>query len=335
MALEGMDNYKKIAILIVSLGIDVAVEIFKYLDEREIEIISKEIAKLGRIDRQELNEVIRDFHNRLLSEASVEGGVEYLREVLQRAVGPYKTMEIVRRLSEGRPFSYLENATGAQIAEMLTGEDPQVIALVLSYLSPSQSAEVFANLPDQLRKEVSLRLVSLKDVHREAIGNVNKALEKVVASKEAALSERVSFAGSGVRTLANILNAAPQQVEKDVMEHIRGVNSELAEEVRKNMFLFEDLVTLDDIALQKVLRQVDMRDLTLSLKIADEKLKDKIFGNLSERVRDICKEELQYLGPVRLRQVEEAQQKIINIVRKLEAAGEIIVPRRGEEEEFV
>jgi len=330
-----LDNYKKVAILLVSLGMDISVEIFKHLDEWEIELISKEIARLGELDQEQIDEVIKDFHQRLLSAASSEGGLQYLREVLERAVGPAKAMGIIRHLHQIKPFSYLESVSGSQIAEIVSNEDPQIIALVLSYLPSGHAAEAFANLNDDLRKEVAGRMVMLEDVHREAIENVHKALEKVVSNRERSMSEKISFAGEGIKTLANILNAAPQQVEKNVMDHLKTVDDELAEEVRSNMFLFEDLVKFDDVSMQKILRQVDMRDLTLSLKIADEALKNKVFSNLSERVRETCQEELSYLGPVRLRNVEEAQQKVIATVRKLEAAGEIEIPHKGEEEKFV
>ncbi|MCM8823874.1 MAG: flagellar motor switch protein FliG [Candidatus Omnitrophica bacterium] len=330
-----IDNYKKVAILLVALGIDVAAQVFKYLDEREIELISKEIAHLETVDKILLNEIILEFYEKLLSLASAEGGMEYLKEVLERALGPSKTMGIIRHLSDVQPFSFLENASASQIADFLSAEDPQVIALVLSYLTPTQASAVFSQFTEELRKQIAVKMVSLKEVHREVIDNTHRALERVMASKEKSVSQIISFEGTGIKNLANILNAAPHQIEKGVLDHLKSVDSELAEEVRKNMFLFEDLVSLDDVSLQKVLRQVDMRDLTLALKMSEEKLKEKIFNNLSERVREICKEELQYLGPVRLRQVEEAQQKIINIVRKLEATGEVVIPRKGEEEEFV
>jgi len=335
MAVAEMDNYRKIAVLIVALGIEVSVKIFKHLSEREVEILSKEIAKLGKLEREEIDEVLEEFHQKLLEEASAQGGVEYLKKVLEKSLGPHKTMGIIRRLSEVRPFAYFENSSSTQISDIISAEDPQIVALVLSYLGASQAAEVFAHLPEDLRKEVAMRMVSLSDVHREAIDNAHKALEKMVVTKGQGYSEMVSFAGEGVKNLANILNATSQQIEKKTMDDLKGLNPELAEEVRKNMFLFEDLALLDDVALQKLLRQVDMRDLTMSMKTADEKLKNKVFGNLSERVREITMEEIKYLGPVRLRQVEEAQQKVIAIVRKLGEAGEIVIPRRGEEEEFV
>ncbi len=329
------DSLRKIAILMVALGIEVSAKVFNHLNEREIELISKEIAKLGKLSREEINEVIAEIHEKLLEDTSVEGGVEYLKGVLEKSVGAHKTMGIIRRLSEVRPFSYFENASGTQIADLICSEAPQIIALVLSYLPAAQSAEVFAQLPEQQRQEVALNLVSLKNVHREAIDNAHKALEKLVVNKGQQFSELVSFEGEGVKNLANILNATAQQIEKKVMEDLKTANPELADQVRKHMFLFEDLVILDDVSLQKVLRQVDMRDLTLSLKMADEKLKNKVFNNLSERVRDITMEEIKFLGPVRLRQAEEAQQKVISVVRKLGEAGEIMIPRRGEQEEFV
>ncbi|MBD3265007.1 MAG: flagellar motor switch protein FliG [Candidatus Omnitrophica bacterium] len=335
MAREDLNNYKKAAIIIVSLGIDLAVQIFKYLDERDVEIISKEIAKLGTIDKEEMTGVIKEFHNMLLSAESEAGGIGYLKEILSRSLGPHKTMEIIGRLSEIRPFSYFENTSSSQIAEILSKEDPQIIALVFSYLPSAQAGEVFSLLPEDLRQKVSMKMVSLANVHREAIDSAHNALEKVVSTKEGGVTEKVSFEGMGIKTLASILNTVPQQVEKDTLEQIKRVDEETADKVRNNMFIFEDLITLEDVALQKALRQVDMRDLTFSLKVADEKLKDKIFKNLSERVRDACKEELSYLGPVRVSQVEEAQHKLIDAVRKLEAAGEIVIPRKGKEEEYV
>lgn len=329
------DSLRKIAILMVALGIEVSAKVFNHLNEREIELVSKEIAKLGKLSREEINEVILEVHQKVLEDTSVEGGVEYLKGVLEKSVGAHKTMGIIRRLSEVRPFSYFENTSGTQIADLICNEAPQIIALVLSYLPAAQAAEVFAQLPEQQRQEVALNLVSLKNVHREAIDNAHKALEKLVVNKGQQVSELVSFEGEGVKNLANILNATAQQIEKKVMEDLKTANPELADQVRKHMFLFEDLVILDDVSLQKVLRQVDMRDLTLSLKMADEKLKNKVFNNLSERVRDITMEEIKFLGPVRLRQAEEAQQKVISVVRKLGEAGEIMIPRRGEQEEFV
>lgn len=332
-----LTNKQKVAILLVYLGVDISSRILKYLEEEQIEEICREISRLGQVKPETVDEVIREFHQLMLSGISAKGGMSFLKEVLEKSLGASRALAIINRLTEVQPFSYLKDVSAARLAGILSQEHPQTIAIVLSYMPPAGAAAVLSQLPERLKFDVALRIATgIKDVQIEAINDVDKALKAAIVSQQYQTWEAVSGTEeSGTKILAEILNKSETKTEKEILEKLQKINAGLAEQVREQMFVFEDIISLDDRSLQKVIRQIDSKDLSLALKLADEPLKEKIFKNMSERAREILKEEIEYLGPVRIRQAEEAQQKILEIIRQLEQTGEIILPKRGVEERFV
>jgi flagellar motor switch protein FliG len=290
---------------------------------------------LGTIDNETIDTVIKEFYELMLNETGARGGMGYLKEVLALTLGPSRAMAILTRLSELQPFTYLKEFPGNQLASILAKENPQTIAVVLSHLSPVQSAAVLSQLSNEAKIEVSMRIANAKYFEAEAVQDVNKALEKMVVSRKLEATGSFSLEQTGTKSLAEMLNRSDHETQKLIFENLQKYNAAVSDEVRKQMFLFEDIAGLEDKSVQRILREVDSKDLTLALKLADDKLKEKVFNNMSERAREILKEEMGYLGPVRIRQVEDAQQKILETLRRLQFVGEVVIPMRGVEEKFV
>jgi flagellar motor switch protein FliG len=331
-----LTNRQKASILLIFLGPEIACEILKHLEEHQIEELSMEIAKLGPVKPEVVNEAINEFHEFLLNVTSSRGGMSFLKEILLNTLGPTRAMAIINRLSEVQPFRYLKDVSGDRLANILAKENPQTVAIILSYISPAQAAGVFAKLPEETKMNVAMRIASAKYVQDDAIKEINRALEKVVVSQSyQAVPNPFAGQSSGTKVLAEILNRVDHTTESSVLSGLQNINTTVADDVKKQMFLFSDLIILDDRSVQRLIREVDSKVLTLALKISDDSVKMKIFKNMSERARDLLKEEMSYLGPVRIKQVEEAQQNILEVIRRLEQAGEVTIPKRGEEEKMV
>uniref|UniRef100_A0A7C4CCQ4 Flagellar motor switch protein FliG n=1 Tax=Fervidobacterium thailandense TaxID=1008305 RepID=A0A7C4CCQ4_9BACT len=323
---------RKAAILLVTLGPEKAARILKNLEESEVEALTVEIANLGKVTNEERRTVLEEFQNLTKArELIVSGGIEYAKEMLIKAFGPEKAMQIIERLVSNlavKPFEFMRGADVVQIVNFLQAEHPQTIALVLSFLEPRIAAQVISALPENLQIEVIKRISLLERASPDVVKEVEKLLEK----KFAGVATQTLSAVGGLDTAAEIMNNLDRTTEKNIMERLTYESPELAEEIRRRMFVFEDILKLDDRSVQLVLREVNMQDLAVALKGASEELKQKIFNNMSKRAQQLLKDEIEFMGPVRVKDVEEAQQKIINIIRRLEEAGEIVIARGGGEE---
>ncbi|MDI3530364.1 MAG: flagellar motor switch protein FliG [Candidatus Atribacteria bacterium] len=332
---RGLTGRQKAAILLVSLGPELSAPILKKLSENEIEDITLEIAALEKVPPEIREEVINEFYHMAVAQLYIaQGGVEYAKQLLEKALGPHKAQEIISKLSaslEVTPFESLRRADPLQILNFIQNEHPQTIALVLSYLKPEQSATILGNLPEGVRGEVAMRLALMDRASPEVVREIESILERKISTFLGQDLTRVA----GKQKLIEILNKSDRGTEKSILEAIEEKDPDLAEQIRSEMFVFEDIALLDDRAIQLVLRQVDNKDLALALKGASEEVREKIFKNMSQRAAQMLKEDMEYMGPVRARLVNEAQQKIVNIVRRLEEAGEIVIARGGEEEIIV
>lgn len=332
---KGLTGRQKAAILLISLGPELAAQVFKHFREDETEKISFEIANLKRVDNQTKDDVLYEFHQLCLAKEYIaQGGIDYAREVLERALGTQKAIDILNRLTSSlqvRPFDFIRKTDPSQVLNFIQSEHPQTIALIMAYLDPDQSAILLSALPPERQTDVARRIALMDRTSPEVVREIEKVLERKLSSL---VSQDYTSAG-GLQAVVDVLNRVDRSTEKTIMEAMEIQNPELAEEIKMRMFVFENIVQLDDRAIQQVLREVDTKELALALKGASEEVAQKIRRNMSKRAADMLKEDIEFMGPVRLRDVEEAQQRIVNIIRKLEEAGEIIVARGGGDEIIV
>jgi flagellar motor switch protein FliG len=326
---------QKAAILLITLGPELSASIFQHLQEDDIEQLTMEIANVRQVSPEIRDGVISEFSQLVQAQEYITlGGINYARQVLEAALGENKAQEIIGRLTASlqvRPFDFARKTDPAQLANFIQNEHPQTIALILAYLDPTQAGTILSYLPGDKQIEVTRRLATMDHALPEVLFEVEGVLEKKLASF---VTQEYTEAG-GLESVVEVLNRVDRGTERTIMEGLQEVDEELADEIKKRMFVFEDIVTLDDRAVQLVLREVDNRELALALKMASEEVAQKIYRNMSKRAADMLQEDLEYLGPVRLRDVEEAQQKIVNVVRRLEEAGEVIIARGGEEQIIV
>ena len=324
---------QKAAILMIALDVDTAAEVFKYLDPTEVEQISTEISKVSNTPSHTVDKVLEEFYNMVTArEYVLEGGLEYAQAVLEKSFGLSKAVEImekVKNLTTLRGFDVLKKADSTQLINFLNKEHPQTIALILSHLSPDQTANALRELPEDLRADVAYRIATLGKISPQTLKRIEKVVDEMAGLT---MSQTVGKIG-GTKSLAQILNRSNASLSKEVLEKIVEKDEDIGIEIKRLMFLFDDLIHLQDADLQKLLREIDRKDLVLSLKIADDKLKEKIFGNMSERASNLLKEELQYMGMVKLKEVEAAQGRVIDIVKEMEENEEISLNLRGDKEE--
>ncbi|MEO7717025.1 MAG: flagellar motor switch protein FliG [Capsulimonas sp.] len=329
---QPLNNRQKAAILLVALGPEAASQIYQYLTPDEIENLTVEIARMGKVTADIREGIIEEFHELCVAQEFIaEGGIDAAREMLISAFGVERAGAIVERVLQAlqvMPFDFLKRADASQIITFIQNEHPQTIALIMAYLQPSQAAAILSGLPQDLRAEVARRIATLDKTPPEVIREVESVLQRKLSS---VVSTDFSHAG-GVKSLVDVLNWVDRSTEKTILESLAESNPEIAEEVKKLMFVFEDIILLDDRAIQQVLKEVDTKELAIALKGVGENTQARIYKNMSERAAAMMKEEMEFMGPVRLRAVEESQQRIVNIIRKLEEAGEIIVARGGGEE---
>lgn len=332
---EELTNRQKAAVLLMILGPELSGQVLKHLDERYVEELSLEVARLDKVTAEHREQVIKEFHDVALAQDYIsEGGLEHARRVLEAAFGPEKAKEILERIQAAMqvvPFEFLKRADPSQLLSFIQDEHPQTIALILAYMPLNSAAMVLSKLAPELRADVAARIAMMEQTPPEVIRRVEQVLEKKVSSL---LNQEMSQAG-GPKALVDLLNRVDRSTERMIMESLAESNPELAEQVKNMMFVFEDIVQLDDRAVQQVLREVDMKDLATALKSVKEDVQQKVFKNLSERAAAMLKEDMEFMGPVRLKVVEEAQQKIVAVIRRLEAAGEITIGRDGEEDVLV
>lgn len=327
---------EKAAMLLITLGPEKSAQIFKYLKEEEIETLTLEIANITTVLPDIKEKILEEFYQICIAQQYItEGGIAYAKQILEKALGENKAHEIIDRLTvslQVRPFDFIRKDDVSQVINFIQNEHPQTIALILSYLKPSQSAQILSSLASDKQADVARRIALMDRTSPDVIREVERALEKKLSSLMTA-----DFADvGGVDAIVEILNSVDRGTEKNIMETLETEDLELSEEIKKKMFVFEDILTLDNRSIQTVLRQdIDNRELAIALKGSSEEVQNIIFANLSKRLGAMIKEDMDFMGPVRRSDVEEAQQKIVNIIRRLQDTGEIIVARGGGDEIIV
>lgn len=327
-----LSGRQKAAILMVALGETASAEVFKHLRSDEIDELTLEIAGLGTVTPEMRENILQEmFETAKAQQYITEGGLEYARTVLQAALGPQRADEVLARLSQAiqvSPFEFLRRTDASQILNVISNEHPQTVALILAYLPPDTAGQVLSSLPEELQAEVAMRVALMDRTAPEVIREIENVLERKLSS---VINQDFTSAG-GIKALVEVLGKVDRGTEKVILESLEEQNAELADEVRRLMFLFEDIVLLDDRSVQQVLREVDGKDLSVALKGTAESVQEKIFSNMSSRAAENVKEDLQYMGPVRVTQVEEAQQKIVAVIRRLEENGSIVIARGGDDD---
>lgn len=325
----GLTGKQKAAILLISLGPDVSASVYKHLSEEEIERLTLEISSVRKVDSSEKENVLEEFHNIALAQDYItQGGIGYAKQILEKALGSEQAAAIINRLTSSlqvRPFDFARKADPAQILNFIQNEHPQTIALILSYLDPSQAGQILSELPQEVQADIARRIAIMDSTSPEIINEVEQILERKLS---ATVTQDYTQTG-GVEAVVDVLNGVDRTTERTILDALEIQDPELAEEIKKRMFVFEDIVTLDGRAIQRVIRDSDNEDLKLALKVASEEVKTVLYRNMSKRMVDTFMEEMEYMGPVRLRDVEEAQSRIVAVIRRLEESGEIVVARGG------
>ncbi|OWA33760.1 flagellar motor switch protein FliG [Saccharibacillus sp. O16] len=326
---QTLSGRQKAAILLISLGPEVSAQIFKHLRDEEIEQLTLEIANVRKVDSSEKDTVLAEFHQICLAQEYIsQGGINYAKDILQKALGEQKALEVINRLTatlQVRPFDFARKADPSQILNFIQNENPQTIALVLSYLQFDQASIILSSLPQEKQAEVARRIAMMDSTSPEVIAQVERVLEQKLSST---VTQDFATAG-GIESIVSILNGVDRGTERTILDSLEIQDPELAEEIKKRMFVFEDIVNIDDRSIQRIIRDVENADLQLALKVASEEVREVVFKNMSKRMAETFREEMEFMGPVRLRDVEEAQTRIVTIIRKLEEAGEIIIARGG------
>ena len=325
-----LDGIQKAAVLLITLGPETASEVFKHLKEDEIEQLTLEIANTRSVTPAQKEAVLNEFYEVCLAQQYIG----YAKDLLQKALGSDKAQEVLGKLTASlqvRPFEFIRKTEASQILNFIQDEHPQTIALILSYLSPQQAAGIISSLTPDKQTDVAKRIAMMDRTSPDVIKEVENILEQKLASL---VSQDYTIVG-GVDSVVEVLNTVDRGTEKHIMENLEIEEPELADEIRKKMFVFEDILLLEDRSIQRVLREVENSELAVALKNANEEVQNVVFNNMSTRLVDMIKEDIEYMGPVRLKDVEEAQQKIVNIIRKLEDSGEIVISRGGGDEIIV
>jgi flagellar motor switch protein FliG len=324
-----ISGLQKVAALLVLLGPEIAGEILKHLSDSQIEKISAAIVKLGNVTPEQRSLILDEFRQTFAAASNISyGGVAFAKHILEKSLGPKKAEALIDRFmaTGGKaPFEFIKKTDPMQLVNFIQSEHPQTIALVLAYLDPGQAAVVLSSLPAEQQVEVIRRVATMDKTAPEIIKEVEEVLERKLST---VFNEGLTATG-GVKVVAEVLNMTDRSTEKNIFKSLEDQNPELCNEIKKLMFMFEDIVNIDDRGIQQILKEVDNKELAMALKTSSEDVKQKIFKNMSKRAGEAIQEEMEYMGPVRLRQVEESQQRIVSIIRKLEEAGEIIIMGRG------
>lgn len=336
LEIQTMSPTQKVAALLIVLGPATASEVLKNIkDDDLLEQVTLDIASLNKVPTEILNSILEEF--KAIFQASnylSAGGMDYAKELLEKAYGGDQAKKILDRLvvlMNSNPFQFFNEADPGQLATSFQNENPQLIALIMAYLKPEHSAQVLNFLPSEVQAQVAMKIADMDTTNPEILAEI----EKIVESKFSSVVVQDFSKAGGIESLANILNRADRMTERNVIELLEVQNPQLAEEVRELMFVFEDIITLEDRAIQRILREVDTKDLAMSLKGTKEDVKEKVFKNMSERAQAMLRDEMEYMGPVRAREVQEIQSKIVGIIRTLEVAGEIVVARENNEDELI
>jgi flagellar motor switch protein FliG len=332
---NSLSGREKAAILLIAIGPEKSAEIFKNLSDSEMEELTLEIANMRQIDPSIRESVLEEFYQICLAQEFVsEGGISYAKSVLEEAMGSQKALEVINKLTSSlqvKPFEFVRKVDPSQLLNFIQNEHPQTIALVLSYLPPSQSSAIISALPQDKQADVAERIAIMDSTSPEVIKEVELVLEKKFSS----MATQDYASTGGIDSIVEILNSVDRGTEKYIMETLEIDNPELAEEISQKMFVFEDIISLDSVSIQRFICEVDNDDMTVALKGSTDEVKDIIISNMSSRMGEMIEEDMEFMGPVRLSDVEEAQQKIVGIIRRLEEAGEIIIARGGGDELIV
>lgn len=324
-----LSGLKKAAILLLALDEDAATMLLKQMEARSVENVTREVAGMGNIGQETRDNVISEFYDMALAQRwASEGGLDYAKILLMQSMNPGDADKILQQIStqvRKTPFSFLQKAESSNLLTFIQDEHPQTIALIISHLPFYKASEILAGLAGPKQLEVVKRVANMDQTNPEVIHEVEAGLEARLSNMLGQTFEQIG----GVETVAEMLNLVDRSTEKSIMEGLESDDPDLVEQIRRLMFVFEDINLVDDKGIQSVLKEVDNEELALALKTASEDLKDKIFTNMSERAATLIQEDMEYMGPVRVSDVESAQQRIVDIVRRLEDSGDIIISGRG------
>ncbi len=326
---QELTGRQKAAILLISLGPDVSAQVYKHLTEEEIEKLTLEISGVKKVESGQKEEVLEQFHQIALAQDYIaQGGISYAKTVLEKAIGAEQAQAVIGRLTSSlqvKPFDFARKTDPNQILNFIQGEHPQTIALILSYLDNEQAGQILSELPQEMQADIARRIALMDSTSPEIIYEVERILEQKLSST---VTQDYTQTG-GIQAVVEVLNGVDRSTERTILDALEIQDPELAEEIKKRMFVFEDIVTLDNRAIQRVIREVENDDLRLALKVASEEVQEVVFSNMSSRMAETFKEEMEFMGPVRLKDVEEAQTRIVASIRRLEEVGEIVIARGG------
>ncbi|WP_078391502.1 flagellar motor switch protein FliG [Shouchella patagoniensis] len=335
MAIAKLTGRQKAAVLLISLGPDTAAQVYKNLSEDEIELLSLEISSVRKVEKEMQEQVMSEFHSIAMAQEYItQGGIGYARTILEKALGTDGAASMIQRLTstiQVRPFDFARKLDPSQILNFIQHEHPQTVAVILSYIPAKQAGQIISSLPEMMQTDVARRIALMDSSSPEVIAQVESVLEEKLSQT---ITQDYTEAG-GIEAVVEVLNGVDRSTERVILDGLYIQDPELADEIKKRMFVFEDIITLEKRAIQRVIRDVDNDDLQLALKIASEDVKEMVFENMSQRMAETFKDEMEYLGPVRLRDVEEAQSRIVAIIRGLEEAGEIVIARTNGEDILV
>ena len=329
---NSLTGRQKVAIFLISLGGEISAKVMEQLREDEVEKIVFEIARIETIESDLKDAVLQEFQELMMAQNFITtGGIDYARDVLEKTFGGQKATEVINRLTSSlqvRPFDFIRRTDPGHLLNFIQQEHPQTIALILAYLEPNKASQILQNLPDETQSDVARRIATMDRTSPDVLREVERVLEKKLST----ISSEDYTAAGGVDSIVEILNLVDRQSERTIIESLEDEDPDLAEEIKKKMFIFEDIVMLDDRAIGIVLREVNTDELAKALKQVDAEVQDKIFKNMSKRAGSMLREEMEFMGPIRVKDVEEAQQKIVSIIRRLEEKGEIVIARSEEDE---
>ncbi|KGK90354.1 flagellar motor switch protein FliG [Desulfosporosinus sp. HMP52] len=329
---QALNGIQKAAILMIALGSENSANVVKHLGDQEIEQLTLEMANVGKISPEQRDHVVDEFYQMCMANDYIsQGGIDYARDVLERALGETRAFEIISRLSTSlkmRPFDLVRRTDPKQLFSFIQGEHPQTIALIMTHLPVEKAATLLASLSADRQADVAKRIATMGRTSPEVLKEIEKVLERKISS----LAPTDYTASGGIQSIVDVLNRTDQGTVKVVMDSLEVEDPDLAEQIKRQMFVFEDIVMLDDRGIQLVLRDVETKDLGLALKGSNPEVAQKIMANMSSRASQMLKDDMEFMGPVRLRDVEEAQQRIVKVIRKLEESGAIVISRGGSDE---
>ncbi len=327
--MDNLSGREKAAQLLVAIGPEYSAKLFEHLKDEEIEELTLEIANIRTVSPEEKEKMLEEFYQICLAQEFMsEGGISYAKEVLEKAMGSQKATDIINKLTSSlqvRPFDFVRKADATQLLNFIQNEHSQTLALVLSYLNANQAGIILSSLPQEKQADVAQRIATMEATSPEVIKEVEFVLEKKLSN----MVTRDFASTGGIQSIVDILNSVDRTTEKFIMETLEIEEPELADEIRQKMFVFEDILNLESVYVQRFIREVENSELAVALKVAKDELKEFIFTNMSKRMAEMLREDMEYMGPIRLKEVEEAQQKIVAVIRRLQDAGEIVISRGG------